>query len=94
MAKKAKTRCHACGSTGGRFTLRGENWYCAPSCMKSSGYRDTAKSTFPFTTSHLAGPNDGPITVQNLRHLRKLENHYGAVAEVYSNNESYQGGKY
>lgn len=90
----AGTVCSVCGNTAGRFTMRGENWFCVPSCIKTSGYRDTAKSTFPFSTNNLGDPNNGPVTVQSLRHLRQLENTHGAHCEVYSNNESYQGGKY
>jgi hypothetical protein len=86
-----KTVCAACGETGGRFVLRGEKWYHAGTCtvVKVRG----ALSTFPFTTNHFE-PNDGPVTVQNMRHLRQLENRFGVHSEVYNNNENYQGGKY
>lgn len=91
----AGTVCSVCGNTAGRFTMRGESWYCVPSCIKSSNYRDTAKSTFPFVATHMRTPSEGgPIEVQNMRQLRQLENRYGAQSEIYNNDSSYQGGRY
>lgn len=89
-----KTICAACGEGGGSFVLRGAKWYHSKGCTFSPKMRDQAKSTFPFTTTHLAGPNDGPITVQSMRHLRKLENRHGVASEPYNNNQSYQGERY
>jgi len=87
-----KTKCAACGETGGRFVLRGEKWYHAGHCGGSATVHHK-KSTFPFTTSHFE-PNDGPVTVESMRHLRQLESRFGVQSEVYNNNENYQGGKY
>ena len=95
MARNKKTVCAACGETGGVFTWRGGKWYHKHRCVAVQGMRDTARSTFPFTATHLRTPSEGgPIEVQNLRQLRQLENQYGAVAEVYSNDTSYQGERY
>jgi hypothetical protein len=90
-----KTICAACGEGGGRFTLRGDKWYHVSRCTAAPKYRDEARSTFPFTATHLRPPSEGgPLEVQSLRQLRQLENRYGVAAEVYSNDSDYQGGKY
>lgn len=88
MARRKATKCAACGEVGGRFTMRGDGkWYHVSRCSKV--IRDhQASSTFPFTTTNMGDPNDGPVTVQSMRHLRQLENHYGVQSESYNNNQS------
>lgn len=89
-----KTVCALCGDTGGRFTFRGEKWFHAK-CIESPKYLDAAKSTFPFVADHIRTPEQGgPMVIANMRQLRQAENRYGAHCDPYSNNESYQGGKY
>ena len=89
----AKTVCAACGETGGRFIYRGEKWYHADRCTAPVGIRDTAKSTFPYVTNHFE-PNDGPVTIQNIQHLRRLENLHGVASDVYNNDRGPQGDRY
>ena len=84
MIHKPKIRCAACGKMGGHFRLRGSKWYHVPACTTVS-IRDTAKSTFPFTTTHI-DPHGQPIEVRSMRHLRQLENQYGVTSHVYNNN--------
>jgi hypothetical protein len=88
-----RTKCAACHQTGGRFVLRGERWF-HKTCATPARMRDQAKSTFPFTTSHLSDPNDGPVTVQSLRHLRQLETSHGVCSEAYSMDSSNRGEGY
>jgi hypothetical protein len=47
--------------------------------------RRGAISTFPFTTKHINGTE---VTVESMRHLRKLENSYGVSSEVYNQDPS------
>lgn len=86
-----KTICAACGDGGGSFVMRGSKWFHKDRCTKVSRMRDQAKSTFPFKTNHITGPNDGPVTVQSMRHLRQLENRHGVSSDVYNNDTTYQG---
>jgi len=87
-----KTVCAACGETGGRFIFRSDKYYHASRCTKPAKVRGLV-STFPFTTNQFE-PNDGPVTVQSIHHLRRLESQHGVASEVYNNNQSYQGEKY
>ena len=91
MAVK-KIRCGKCGQTGGRFILRGDEYFHASRC--TAPVKVHTKSTFPFTTQHLTSPNDGPITIDSMRDLRRIENACGVASEVYNNDQSYQGEKY
>jgi len=43
---------------------------------------------WPIVTSHIGDPNDGPITINSLRHLRQVEREHGVVADAYSNDQS------
>lgn len=82
------TVCADCKETGGRFTLRGRGWVHV-NCDQAPKRRDTEKSTFPFTTMNLSrNPNDGPVKVESLRHLRQLEKTHGAYSSVYNNDSS------
>lgn len=85
-----KSICAVCGESGGMFRYRpGKDDYVhTPGCDKSFvGTRDTARSTFPFTTSNMS--SDGqPVTVQSMRHLRKLENAHGVGSVAYNMDRS------
>ena len=86
VAEHTPTVCSRCGSTGGRFRLRGDGWVCVPGCSVE-GNRDSARSTFPFTTTNIDGSGK-PLEVQNLRHLRYLEREYGVNSIAYNQNVS------
>jgi hypothetical protein len=97
MAKKrAVTKCGLCGQTGGRFTLRGKNWIHVD-CAGGSRIRDVAINPFRMSTMHISeNPNAGPIEVNSLHHLRKLEKEHGVISVVAnydSNNQYVRGGK-
>jgi hypothetical protein len=83
---KAMTKCAICKKTGGRFRFRpGKgDWVHVGSCVAVSTPRDGTHKNWPLVTTHLAGPNDGPMVIQNLQQLRRLENTYGASSEAYS----------
>jgi hypothetical protein len=44
-------------------------------------------SLFPFTTTNLAGRPGVEISVQSLRHLRKLETQFGVQSHAFNNEE-------
>ena len=50
--------------------------------VEATGDRTRIKSTFPFTTTHIAG--GVPIEVESMRHLRKLESEHGVRSVVYN----------
>ncbi len=85
MAKNL-TQCARCGKADGRpMTFRpsaGKSCYVhTKGCSGLSQTRDTAKSAFRFVTSHIGSdPNLGPIEVQSLSHLRRLEKEHGVVS--------------
>lgn len=87
------TKCAECGKTGGRmrFCANDGQYRHVGRCVRTRVYHK--RSTFPFTTTHLE-PNNGPVEVQSLRHLRQLESQHGVVSEVYNNDQSYQGERY
>lgn len=72
--------CATCGNTSGTFKIIGDKRYCVRKCQRE-GLRDSAKTTFPFTTNHLDGK---PTEVQSLRHLRKLEAAHGVQSAAYN----------
>ena len=89
-----KTICAACGEGGGTFILRGDKWYHKNRCVDPTDLR-MKLSTFPFSTMHLSDdPNSGPVTVESMRHLRRLEAQHGVVSDVYNNDSSYQNERY
>lgn len=82
------TVCGKCGETGGRFRFLGDGKYVhTPNCDRAQTVRDGARSTFPFTTTHLTGDGQ-PIEVQNMRHLRRLEERHGAYSAAYNYDSS------
>jgi hypothetical protein len=83
-----KTICARCGDGGGRMIFRGDKYYHVNRCTASTKHRDSAKSTFPFTTTQIAGPGQAPIEVKSMRHLRQLESSYGVSSDVYNNDRS------
>jgi len=93
-----KTICAACGGTGGRFRWRGDKYYHIPACVTMTHgdrMRETATNLFPYETMNLGDdPNNGPIRVQSLSHLRRLENTYGVASDPFNNDRGPQGEKY
>ena len=88
MSKRQKTVCAECGKDSGRFTFRGNRWLCQD-CLRGPRMRDGTHKNWPLVTMNLSDdPNQGPIVVQNLRHLRQLENKYGVASHVYNENQS------
>lgn len=85
------TVCKTCGDTSGTFRLVGDEWVHVK-CSKAHIYH--RKPVFPLTTYNIGDPNDGPITVQSMRHLRQLESAHGVHSEVFNNDVSYQGERY
>ena len=85
-------RCSICGESGGRFVLRGKKWLHKRNCAPVAKRRDTAFSTFPFTTSNIRDVNEGPVTVESMRHLRQLEKEYGVSSDAYNNDQSNRSG--
>lgn len=75
------TKCDKCQQTGGRMRLVGEKWIHVTCIEGAAENRDTAKSTFPFETTHLNGEK---VTVQSLHHLRKLEAQHGVHSGAYN----------
>lgn len=80
-----------CGHRGGKYHRVGEKWVC-DHCFRTgkhfvflAGRRDTASSLFPFVTNHFDGT---PTTVQNIQHLRRLENQHGAQSHAFNMNQS------
>lgn len=80
MEKKKLTKCINCGETGGtfRWTPKG---YAHHKCSPKAGTRDHAKNLWDFETNHISGdPNSGPVRVQSLAHLRRLEKEHGVIS--------------
>ena len=75
------TKCVDCKKrTGGalRFTSRG---WVHHKCEPVQGTRDHARNLYGFSTTHISpDPNLGPVTVQSLAHLRRLEKEHGVVS--------------
>lgn len=86
-----QTKCADCGETGGRFRFMGDGTWKHVGCSKAAVYH--RKPIFPYTTTHFE-PNNGPVEIQSLRHLRKLERQYGVASEPFNMDQSYQGEKY
>lgn len=86
MAKRKLTKCINCKETGGKFRWTPKG-YAHHKCSPKPGTRDHAKDLYGFTSSHISSdPNLGPVTVQSLAHLRRLEKEHG-VASVMSNQD-------
>jgi hypothetical protein len=73
--------------SGGRFVLRGGRWLCQRcDTMRFEG--EPGKNLWDFDTMHIGSdPNQGPIQVTSLRHLRQLEKQHG-VYSVAANMDS------
>jgi hypothetical protein len=79
-----KIFCAVCGENGGKLILRGKH-YIHDKCTGGVKMRDTAKNLFPLTTMHLSDdPTRGPITVNSLHHLRKLEAEHGVQSYAFN----------
>jgi len=87
MSEQEPTSCYLCGAVGGRFRWVGDGrWACASNCA-ARGTRNTALSTFPFTSTNIDGTGR-PIEVQSLRHMRALEREHGVYSTAYNNDAS------
>lgn len=74
--------CDACGNTSGRFRIVGRKKYCVGKCARNH-VQASAKNLWDFETMNIsADPNQGPIKVKSLRHLRQLEREHGVVSVV------------
>jgi hypothetical protein len=85
----AETICAVCGKTGGRFRFVGEGkWAHVKSCSHVNVRFEPGKNLWDFSTRNIGNdPNAGPIHVQSLSHLRRLEKEYG-VNSVAGNMDS------
>jgi len=82
------TKCAICGERGGRFVLRGERWVHAGRCMPEAKPQNGTHANWPIVTSHLGGPNLGPVVIENLAQLRQAEKQYGCSSEAYNMDRS------
>jgi hypothetical protein len=93
---KKKTKCGACGKTGGVFILRGDKYFHKNRC--TAPVKVTFSPVFPFTTSHLDSPEvvaeHGPLTIGNITELRRYEKMAGVSSDPFSNDSSYQNERY
>jgi hypothetical protein len=70
-----------CGAVGVRFRMIANGQWKCVKCIEGPQTRDTAKNNFAFSTMHLGqDPTKGPIEVQNMRHLSRLEREHGVVS--------------
>lgn len=87
---KKMTRCGICKQTGGRLRFRpGQgDWVHVGRCTAADTPRDGTHKNWPIVTTQVAGPNDGPMVIHNLRQLRQVERDHGVANEAYNNNQS------
>ncbi len=65
---------------GGRFSYREGRWLCKE-CAANLFVAEPGKNLYEFDTMHIGkDPNAGPIRVQNLNHLRRLEKQHGVIS--------------
>lgn len=89
----AKTICARCGESGGRFRLVGDNWVHVGRCSTGDKSRNGTHANWPLVTSHVGNPNDGPMVIENLSHLRRVEKEYGISSDAYNNDSSNRTGE-
>ena len=79
------TKCAICKEVGGRFRFRPEtgDWVHVGRCVAEKP-RHGMHSNWPLVTSHISGPNDGPMVIQNLQHLRRVEKEHSVSSAAYS----------
>lgn len=77
------TKCANCKRrTGGALRLTGKGWV-HHRCEPIQGTRDHAKNLYQFSSTHISeNPNAGPVQVNSLAHLRKLEKEHGVYSVV------------
>lgn len=63
----------------GTFRLMRSGWYCED-CAPGYSIAEPGKDLWQFETSNIAGSAGKSIKVQNLRHLRQLEQQHGVVS--------------
>jgi len=82
------TKCAECSETGGRFVLRGDRWVHVK-CSAAPKIRNRAGSMFPYESMHLSSdPNLGPVKIESLPHLRRLEKEHGVSSAAFNDNQS------
>lgn len=98
MDKRKKTKCYLCGETGGRFRWSPRGYFHIGRCGFRPADKVAPSPVFPFTTTHLDSPDvvaaSGPLVINNLRELRRYEQMAGVASDPFSNDSSYQGGRY
>lgn len=77
------SRCYK----GGRFVWRGADPYCED-CAAPKYVMNDGEKRWDFTTTNLH-PEGKAVHVQSLRHLRQLEQQYGAVCSAANQNEKH-----
>jgi hypothetical protein len=83
------TRCAVCKEKGGRFRLRLDGkWVHVGRCVPVGESRVGTHANWPLTTTHLGGPNLGPMTFENLPQLRAAEKAFGVSSEAYNYDRS------
>ena len=90
MAKKKMTKCAICKQAGGRFRFRaGSGDYVhVGRCGAIDKPRDGTHKNWPIVTNNVGDPNDGPVTINSLHHLRQVEREYGVQSDCYNNDSS------
>ena len=73
-----------CTSEGGVFHWTSKGFVCEH-CWHGAPVRDGSHRIWPMTLNHVAPPTEGPITVNNLRELRRVERQYGVNSHVFNN---------
>lgn len=99
MKKQERTRCVLCGETGGRFRYSPQGYFHIGRCAFRAVDKVAPTQTWPIVTAHLDHPSvvaeQGPLTINNLRELRRYEQQAGVSSEVFNNDHDYQsGGRY
>jgi hypothetical protein len=80
--------CDGCNREVYRAKFIDPKWFCKE-CAPSAGYVNVPGAMFPFTTSNLSKDPTRPITVNSLRHLRKLEAKYGVQSVGFNMNSNH-----
>ena len=85
------TKCENCKEevTRARW-IEDVGWFCKrcdPGVGAEKAHKNVSGSMFPFYTTHLS-PKYKNVKVNSLRHLRQLENKYGAGSVAFNYNES------
>lgn len=99
MQKRTKTKCYLCGETGGRLRWSPKGYFHVGRCAFRDADKVAPSAVWPLVTTHLDHPGvvaeQGPLTINNLRELRRYEQQAGVSSDVWNNDHDYQsGGRY